>query len=173
MALTADLLNKIQQTIDQSKKGITAEELKLFGEELINSIRALQQEANGSIADFLNEKIAEMRDITEKPVVVKNEHSLEGAKIKLLIASLCLFFALTASLHWNCSQYKANKLLSDNDLKYRYIKMANGILPTDLSRLENFFHYSDSAYVVDNIRKDVLDFERRQQEAALKMEQKR
>lgn len=172
-ALNTDLLNKIIQTIDDSKKGITAEELKAYSSAVIDTAQQLQDEANASFSLFLNEKIAELEQIAKQPSVVKNHYEIDFKSSRMFITVLFISLGLLCSLCGNYNQYQKNQQLTDNDLKYRLVKMKNGILPDEITRLENFFYYPDSAYVIENIRKDVIDYEHRMVEQARKLEQKR
>ena len=59
------------------------------------------------------------------------------------------------------------------DIKYRYIKTANGITPKDLYKLENIFNYNRDKEMIKKIRKEVVDTERKISETAEKMERER
>lgn len=172
-ALTTDLLNKIQNTIDQAKEGITPKELEKFGKELTDSIKELQKETDKSVSLSLNQKIAEINELVKQPSIVITKYSIDFKSSKIFIAIIFLSLGLFCSLFGNYNQYQENCKLTDNDLKYRFVKMKNGILPNEITRLENFFYYSDSAYVVKNIRKSVIDYEHRLQEHAQKQELKK
>ncbi len=172
-ALKVDLLNKIVQTIDESKKGVTGEELKAYTAAMIATMRQLQDEANNSFSEFLNEKIAQLETVAKQPSIVKNQYTIDFKSSKAIIAIILISLGLFGSLFGNYNQYQENSRLTDNDLKYRFVKMKNGILPDEITRLENFFYYPDSAYVVSNIRKSVIDYEHRMQEQARKQEQKK
>ncbi|WP_291105500.1 MULTISPECIES: hypothetical protein [unclassified Dysgonomonas] len=172
-ALNTDLLNKIVQTIDESKKGVTGEELKAYTAAMIATMRQLQDEANNSFSEFLNEKIAQLETVAKQPSIVKNQYTIDFKSSKTVIAVIFLSLGLFCSLFGNYNQYQENSRLTDNDLKYRFVKMKNGILPNEITRLENFFYYPDSAYVMSNIRKSVIDYEHRLQEQARKQEQKK
>lgn len=172
-ALTADLLNKIVQTIDESKKGVTGEELKAYTAAMIATMRQLQDEANNSFSEFLNEKIAQLETVAKQPSLIKNQYIIDFKSSKAVIAIILLSLGLFGSLFGNYNQYQENSRLTDNDLKYRFVKMKNGILPNEITRLENFFYYPDSASVVKNIRKSVIDYEHRMEEQARKQEQKK
>ena len=63
--------------------------------------------------------------------------------------------------------------MNDNDIKYRYIKTANGITPEDLYKLENVFNYNQDKKVIKEIRKEVEDYERNIRETAEKIERER
>lgn len=172
-ALNADLLNKIVQTIDESKKGITGEELKAYTAAMVATMRQLQDEANNSFSEFLNGKIAQLEAISKQPSIVKNQYTIDFKSSKTVIAVIFLSLGLFCSLFGNYNQYQENSRLTDNDLKYRFVKMKNGILPNEITRLENFFYYPDSSSIVKNIRKSVINYEHRVQEQARKQEQKK
>ena len=60
--------------------------------------------------------------------------------------------------------------MNDNDIKYRYIKMENGITPEDRYKLENIFNYNRDKKKIKEIRKEVEDYKRRIRETAEKIE---
>ncbi len=147
--------------------------MKAYSTTIVATMRQLQDEANGSFSRFLNEKISALEKMAKQPSIVKNHYTIDFKSSKTFIAVIFLSLSLFCSLFGNYNQYQENSRLVQNDLKYRFIKMKNGILPDGITRLENFFYYSDSAYVVDNIRKSVIDFEHRLQEQTRKLEQKK
>ena len=70
-----------------------------------------------------------------------------------------LFGKILLLLVGNVYQFKRNMDLSDNDLKYRFIKMYGGISGNQLDTLEVVFHRDRNKAVVRNIRNEVEDFE--------------
>jgi len=170
--LTADLLIKIQQTIDQSKKGITAEELEIFRNDLIDAIKKMQEEANQSFIGFLNEKVEEMSQLSKRSTIVENRYSIDFKSSKMWIAMIIAVFLLVVSGIGNYNQYQDSLQYKDNDLKYRYIKMVKGIDASTLFRLERIFDSPDSIRIVKNIQVNVTDYEQRLKEKIQKEEQK-
>lgn len=73
----------------------------------------------------------------------------------------------------NAYQFKQNLNLSDNDLKYRLIKMYGGISGNELDTLEVVFHRDRDKTVIRNIRNEVEDFEYRIRVRAEKLERAR
>ena len=63
--------------------------------------------------------------------------------------------------------------LSDNDLKYRLIKMYGGVSGNELDTLEVVFHRDRDKTVIRNIRNEVEDFEYRTRVRAEKLERAR
>lgn len=172
-ALNTDLLNKITETIEYAKKAIDEEDLKRFLNAVINAAIDLREKADKAFTEFLNQKIEELNQLVKQPSIVKNHYSIDFKSSKMFIVVLSISLALLCSLCRNYNQYQENSKLMANDLKYRFVKMRNGILPDEITRLENFFYYPDSVYVVENIRKEVVDYEHRMEEQARKLEQKR
>ena len=162
-ALKTDLLNKIIQTIDESRKGITAEELQAYSAALVTTIRQLQDEANASSAGFLNEKIEQLEQMSMQPSIVKNQYTIDFASSKTFVGLIVISLALFGSLYGNYDQHQANKSLTDNDLKYRYVLMKSRLTANGLEWLEKSFPSNK-----DSIRIKVLEYEeavRRQAQA--------
>lgn len=63
--------------------------------------------------------------------------------------------------------------LSENDLKYRLIKMYGGISGNELDTLEVVFHRDRDKTIIRNIRNEVEDFEYRTKVRAEKLEKAR
>jgi len=76
------------------------------------------------------------------------------------MAFVFLFLLFTVSLIGNVYQRKELTRVSDNDLKYRYIKMMGGINAEELSNLEDMFHYNKDKELIREIRKKVEEHER-------------
>jgi len=157
-ALTADLLIKIQQTIDQSKKGITAEELEVFRNELINSIRQIQEDANDKFSNFLNQKIEELREIAKQPAIIENRYSIDFISSKTVIAIIILCLSIGISSYFNYNQSQENKRLKHNDIKYRYVQMKGGVSFNDITYLNE--SYAQRPQYRDSIRSKVIEFEK-------------
>ena len=73
----------------------------------------------------------------------------------------------------NAYQFRQNLNLSDNDLKYRLIKMYGGISGNELDTLEVVFHRGRNKAVIRNIRNEVEDFKYRIRVRAEKLEKAR
>jgi hypothetical protein len=166
-ALKVDLLNKIVQTIDESKKGITAEELKAYSTAVVATMRQLQDEANDSFSRFLNEKISELERITKQPGIVENRYSVDFKSSKIFIALIIMAFIILGLSYIIGEQKRSISQYKDNDLKYRYIKMQGQIDEENLYRLEQQFKYGDSIKI---IRKQVKKYEELVQEQAERIE---
>lgn len=109
---------------------------------------------------------------TQRPVQ-KHLHTIDikSSKVVITIVGLSLFLFL--SLVSNIYQWKENTKLSNNDIKYRYIKAWEGINAKDLYSLETIFEYEPDKAKQKSLRKSVEDYERKVRERAAELERAR
>ena len=106
----------------------------------------------------------------DKPLPVqKYLHSIELKSSKVVIALVSLGVALLCSMSCN----SANSRLSDNDIKFRYIKAFGEITPKNLLKLETIFEYKPDKQKQRSLRKMVEEHEQRVKERAKELEQAR
>ncbi|WP_329904166.1 hypothetical protein [Porphyromonas pogonae] len=107
--------------------------------------------------------------------VVRKEHifSIDFKNSKAALTLIALGFPLLLSLVGNIWQLHGNAQLSDNDIKYRYIKMYGKISSENLLKLESVFTYNRDKKKISVIRKQVEKYEQLVKEQAEKMERKR
>lgn len=151
-------------------------------EQLLRLIAAHLQETERKIGQFSetvreSEKhvlfqMEELKRITisQKPdSKVHHYHVVEWKSSKVVIAIVSLSILLLASLTGNIHQFEVNSRMTDNDLKYRYIKSTNGINPENLDKLENIFHYNRNKKLIKEIRGKVAEYEMKHNEVAEKL----
>ena len=170
-SLSIDLLNKISDTIGQAKKAIDEEDLKKFVNAVISVTTRLQEEANKASAEFLNEKVEELRQIAKMPSIVRNEYLIDFKKSRNFIAIVLISLGLLCSLFGNYNQYQSNNELTDADWKYRFVKMNGGIYTDDVFHLERMFGSADSVKRVKGLKGQILDHEMKLREQIEKQEQ--
>ena len=87
--------------------------------------------------DEFQQKLEKQKD---KPLPVqKHLHSIELKSSKVVIALISLGVALLCSISYNIYQFSANSRLSNNDIKFRYIKAFGEITSENLLKLETLF----------------------------------
>lgn len=124
-----------------------------------------------------NEKLKEIFDRLEQQnaqrPVQKHLHTIDikSSKVVMTIVGLSLFLFL--SLASNIYQWKENTKLSNNDIKYRYIKINDGIDSKTLYKLETIFEYEPDKAQQKSLRQSIEDFERRERERAAEFERAR
>lgn len=111
----------------------------------------------------------------EGRTVIRKEHvfSLDFKNSKMVITLCCMGLVLLFSLVGNFWQMRQNGQLSDNDLKYRHIKMYGEANQEKLMDLETVFTYQRDEEQIALIREQVETYERLVKEQAEKTERAR
>ena len=150
---------------DKEEKGkpITAEELLRFVQKTI--IFSTQKELQKALPQFQNSKKELLDNINDLRFGLKNlkcyrnknnENSVINNfkfwRIISIIASI-LFLSYTMVLKIE------NNKLKDNDLKFRFIYMNQGIDSACLQNLETIFHINRDRELIKSIREDVEEYE--------------
>ena len=143
-------------------------------EQLLRLIATYMQNSDqkiGNISDTVMQsekhvlsQINELKQITvsQKPdSKVLHYHRIEWKSSKVMIAIVCLSVLLLGSLFGNIHQFEVNSRMTDNDLKYRYIKSTNGIGGGNLNKLEDIFQYNRDKKLIREIRQKVEEYERK------------
>lgn len=156
-SLNTDLLNKIAVTIEQAKKAIDEEDLKKFLNIAISVTTELQEKANKASAEFLNQKIAELKDLVKQPTIIENRYSIDFKSSKTFIIIIMLFLGIGGSLYFNYNQFQENKRLEQTDIKYRYVQMKGKVSYDDIVYLNK--SYAERPQYRDSIKRNVLEFE--------------
>lgn len=155
-------------------------------EQLLRLIAAHFQESERRIGQFsetirVSEKqvLSQMEElkritISQKPdSKIRHYHVVEWKSSKVVIAIVSLSFLFLASFIGNIHQLEVNSRMTDNDLKYRYIKSTNGISQENLKKLEDIFHYNRDKKLIREIRGKVEEYELKLNKAAEKLERER
>jgi hypothetical protein len=109
--------------------------------------------------------------ISQKPdSKVHHYHNIDMRSSKVVITIVCLSVLLLTSLFGNVQQFIVNSRMTDNDLKYRYVKSTNGVTPENLYKLEDIFQYNPDEKLIREIRLNVENWEKSMQNAAEKVE---
>ena len=115
----------------------------------------------------------ELQRIQQLEVHHTNNHILDFKASRPFLWQVVLLGIILLLLVGNACQFKRNMQLSDNDLKYRLIKMYGGISGNELDTLEVVFYRDRNKTVIRNIRNEVEDFEYRTRVRAEKLEKAR
>lgn len=133
-------------------------------------IRSEFQRSQEQLHD-LNEKLGNHQSSPLPPQ--KHLHTVELKSSKVVIALVSLCVALLGSMSYNIYQFTANNRLSDNDIKFRYIKAFGEITPENLLKLETIFEYEPDKQKQRSIRQMVEEHEQRVEQRARDLEQAR
>lgn len=91
----------------------------------------------------------------------------------MVIALVSLSTALLSSVCYNVYQFSTNNRLSDNDIKFCYIKAFGEITPENLLKLEIIFEYEPDKQKQRSIRRIVEEHEQHIEQRARDLEQAR
>lgn len=103
----------------------------------------------------------------------KHLHTVELKSSKVVIALVSLGVALFGSVSYNLYQFRANSHLSDNDIKFRYIKAFGEVTSENLLKLETIFEYEPDKHKQRSLRRMVEEHEQRVEQRARDLEQAR
>ena len=181
LILLSDNLQRLQAEIAGMKSQLSAgrnewekfRELTLVRVKEMHSLYVNLSATNKDI--FLEqERIAnELQRIQQLEVHHTNNHILDFKASRPFLWQVVMFGIILLLLVGNACQFKRNMQLSDNDLKYRFIKMQGRATGNDLDTLEAVFTRSRSKEVIGNIRNVVEDFEYRTRVRTEKLERAR
>lgn len=152
-------------------------------EQLLQLIAAYMQNSEqkiGKVSESVRESekhvLSHMEDlkritISQKPdSKVRHYHVVDWKSNKVVITIVCLSVLLLTSLFRNVQQVILNSRMTDNDLKYRYIKSTNGVSSENLNKLEDIFQYNRDKKLIKEIRGNVEEYERKLIEIAKEIE---
>ncbi|MFK8303645.1 hypothetical protein ACI75Y_12140 [Capnocytophaga stomatis] len=186
-----------QQTIDLSKieeflgkmntlskqEVFSPEQTRVLEEILIKSVVAGMETAFEKLDRWNAEKRETLQAIEakidemgkESRTIIRKEHvfSFDFKNSKTVITLCCMGLIILFSLVGNFWQMRQNSQLSDNDLKYRHIKMYGEANQEKLMDLETVFTYQRDEEQITLIREQVETYERLVKEQAEKTEQAR
>lgn len=103
---------------------------------------------------------------------IRHYHVVDLKSSKVVVTIVALSVLFLASLFGNIHQFEVNSRMTDNDLKYRYIKSVHGISSENLEKLEDIFHYHRNEKIIKEIHQEVADYERKIKKTAEEEESK-
>ena len=179
--LLSDNLQRLQSEIAEMKAGLSSD--KDRRDKLRAAINLRLKEINEvySALSTTNERIfagqerisKELQRIQSLKVQNDHTHVIDFKTSRPFLWQVVMAVIILLLLVGNVYQFKRNMDLSDNDLKYRLIKMYGGVSGNELDTLEVVFHRDRDKTVIRNIRNEVEDFEYRTRVRAEKLERAR
>lgn len=171
-------LNLMNERLEQIEKICNdLAEKKLVTEDILGQLFAYMLKQIAEMNKKQNEELKEIlnrleQQNTQRPVQ-KHLHTIDIKSSKVVVTLVGLSLFLFISLTGNLYQWKENIKLSNNDIKYRYIKICDGIDSKTLHKLETIFEYEPDKAKQKSLRQSVEDFERRVGERAAELERAR
>lgn len=179
--LLSDNLQRLQSEIAEMKAGLSSD--KDGRDKLRAAINLRLKEINEvySALSTTNERIfagqeqisKELQRIQSLKIQNDHTHVIDFKTSRPFLWQVVMAVIILLLLVGNVYLFKRNMDLSDNDLKYRLIKMYGGVSGNELDTLEVVFHRDRDKTVIRNIRNEVEDFEYRTRVRAEKLEKAR
>jgi hypothetical protein len=155
--------DRVVDTMIKLTPKIDLSELK----EMIKTIETQNHKTRSTVTT----NIEEIKTIIKENTHQYHHYIFDMRSSKVFIMILVPTLILLASLAYNIIQHIENNRLENNDIKYRYVKMAGGASKANLFVLENVFNEKSSKKMQEKYRTQVVDFETRVQERAEEIEQ--
>ena len=162
------LIEDLQIRINQQQ--FTPEQIEVLQTNLAQYSAYSLGKVNDNLRKVFTELKALITPIDEKINLIKSQQNTVTRKenvfivdfrnSKAAITIITLALLILFSLSGNIWQLNRNSQLKDNDLKYRYIKSANGISAGNLNKLEDIFQYNRDKKLIREIRGKVENYER-------------
>ena len=173
--LLSDNLQRLQSEIAEMKVGLSSDK------DGRDKLRAAINLRLNSALSTTNERIfagqerisKELQRIQSLKIQNDHTHVIDFKTSRPFLWQVVMAMIILLLLVGNVYQFKRNMDLSDNDLKYRLIKMYGGVSSNQLDTLEVVFHRDRDKTVIRNIRNEVEDFEYRTRVRAEKLEKAR
>lgn len=125
---------------------------------------------NYKIQKTVTTNIEEIKTIIDENTHQYHHYIIDVKSSKVFIMILLPVLVSLVSLACNINQYIENNRLVNNDIKYRYVKMAGGASRANLFVLESVFNEKSSKKLQEKYINQVVDFETRVQQRAEEIE---
>ncbi len=129
-------------TFDSSDDNPIEKLMEMIGDDH-RELKGLVVSVHNQMYNFQNKvssNFSEVNTNIEEKTHLYHQHTIEIKSPKVVITIVVLFLAIVGALTCNIIQYKENKRLHNNDLKYRYIKVYGGLDPEKMHFLEQVFN---------------------------------
>lgn len=121
--------------------------------------------------ELIIQKLEQLEQAQTAPKKIHHRISIDITSSWVFITIIVIGLMLLVSLFFHYRQREVINNLSDNDLKYRYIKAFNKADSVSIYRLEDIFEYNRDSKVIKEIRESVERYEQEAIDRAKRMEQ--
>lgn len=121
--------------------------------------------------ELIIQKLEQIEQTQTAPKKIHHRVSIDIKSSWVFLTIIGLFLFLSISLVFNYSQKQENNRLTDNDIKYRFIKASNQVDSIKLSELENIFTYDRSEKAIKELQERVVTYEKALEEQSRRLEQ--
>ena len=121
--------------------------------------------------ELIIQKLEHIEQTQTAPKKIHHRISIDITSSWVFITIMVIGLMLLVSLFFHYRQREVINTLSDNDLKYRYIKAFNKADSISVCKLEDIFEYNRDSKVIKEIRQSVEKYEQEVIDRAKHMEQ--
>lgn len=121
--------------------------------------------------ELIIQKLEQLEQAQTAPKKIHHRISIDITSSWVFITIIVIGLMLLISLFFHYKQREVVSRLSDNDLKYRYIKAFNKTDSVSVYKLEDVFEYNRDSKVIKEIRESVEQYEQEVIDRAKRMEQ--
>lgn len=121
--------------------------------------------------ELIIQKLEQIEQTQTAPKKLYHRISIDITSSWVFLAIMGLGLMLLISLFFHYRQREVINNLSDNDLKYRYIKAFNLADSTSIYKLEDIFEYNRNTKIIKEIRQSVEQYEQAVIDKAQRLEQ--
>lgn len=162
-------LKGIQQSFVEAGKNSTAnQESRISTSDLVNIETKISQSEEQMLS-----KLEQIEQAQSAPRKIDKRITIDIKSSWTFLTLIGLSFFLITSLILCYRLKQENDRLSNNDIKYRYIKAQGSSDTLQISQLEDIFEYKRNEKIIRQIKTDVQNYERSVIEQAQRLEQAR
>lgn len=121
--------------------------------------------------ELIIQKLEQIEQTQTAPKKVHHRISIDITSSWVFLSIMVLGLMLLISLFFHFRQRETISNLSDNDLKYRYVKAFNKADSVSIYKLEDIFEYNRDSKIIKEIRQSVEQYEQDIADKARRMEQ--
>ena len=165
------ILKRVETNIEKSDDKIKPEQENSISTSDLANIEDNVANRVSQSEELILSKLEQIEQAQTAPKKLHHRISVDIKSSWVSFALVGLFLFLVTSL---CMCYKLkeeNNRLTDNDIKYRYIKMYCKTDSVQISQLEDIFVYNRNEKIIDKIKSDVQEYERAIYKSAQLLEQ--
>jgi hypothetical protein len=165
------ILKRVETNTEKSGNEInTEQENSIITSDLAN----IENNVSNRVSQSEELILSKLEQIEQAQTAPKKLHHRISVDIKSSWVSITLLGLILSLIATLCLCYKlkqTNNQLTDNDIKYRYIKMYCKTDSVQISQLEDIFVYNRNEKIIDKIKYDVQEYERAIYKSAQLLEQ--
>lgn len=165
------ILKRIES--NSTKQESSVKQDRISTSDLVNITNQVSQSE-----ELIMQKLEQIEHAQTAPKKVLHKVSIDITSSWVFITIMVIGLMLLISLFFHYKQREVISNLSDNDLKYRYVKAFNKADSVSIYKLEDIFEYNRNSKVIKEIRQsveqyeqEVIDRAKRMEEAKLKEEE--